>query len=79
MELNAQQALGDLEDAYRAYLSAADERRAELAVTLRRAISRGEIEGGNLSREVATDYEKRLLHKRLICTIELAKGSLPQR
>ena len=52
MELNPQQSLDDLEDAYRAYLTSAQERRAELAVTLQRSINRAGIEVGNLARDV---------------------------
>jgi hypothetical protein len=76
VELNPQKTLDQLEDAYKSYLGGPPEQRAEAAVTLQRAISRGEIEVGNLARDVATDFEKRMLHKRLICTIELARGSM---
>jgi hypothetical protein len=78
MELNLQQVLGDLEDAYRVLLTSPADCRGELATTLHRVVVRAEIEAGNLMREAAADFEKRILYKRLLCTVELAKGSLPQ-
>jgi hypothetical protein len=79
MELNPQRTLDQLEDGYIAYLNALAERRPELAISLRRAISRGEIEVGNLAKDDAMDVDTRLLCKRLMCTVELAKGSLPNK
>ena len=71
MELNPKKALADLEAAYCTYVSSTTEQRGELAVTLQRSINRCDVEIGNLSRDAATDFEKRMLYKRLICTVEL--------
>ena len=76
MELNPQRTLDQLEQGYIAYLNAPAERRPELAVSLRRAISRAEVEVANV-RDIDTDYQQRILHKRLIGLVELSKGSLP--
>jgi hypothetical protein len=75
--LNPSKTLDQLEYDYKAYLNAPAERRPELAVTMRCAISRSEIEIANLARAAETDFEQRMLHKRLIGLIELARGSLP--
>ena len=77
MDLNPQKSLHDLESAYVGFMSAGPDQRGELAVTLQHAISRGEIEIGNLSRDVATNFEQRQLYKRLLCTVEMAKASMP--
>jgi hypothetical protein len=77
VELNAKKALADLEDTYVAYLNSPIERRDELALSLRRSISRGEIAVGNV-RDVEKDYEQHILQKRLLGTVELAKQSMPQ-
>ncbi len=78
MDLNPQRSLEQLEDAYKAYLNAPAGRREALAVDLRRSISRAEIEVGNLSRHADADVDQRLLYKKLLGTVELAKASLPQ-
>jgi hypothetical protein len=77
MELNSDRTLAELEDAYRVFMTSPADCRAELAVTLHRVVSRAEIEAGNLMRDADRDVDKRVLYKRLICTVELAKGSLP--
>jgi hypothetical protein len=79
MELNPQKSLDDLEDAYRAYLSGTPEQRGELADTLQRSINRGEVEVGNLlARDAAADYEQRMLRKKLMCTVEMAKATIEE-
>jgi hypothetical protein len=76
--LNPEHALDELERAYRSYMDAPTERRAELSAVLQRSIRRSEIEIANL-RDVDNDYLQRERHKRLIGLSELAKGSLLQR
>jgi hypothetical protein len=75
--LNPEHALDELERAYRSYMDAPTERRAELSAVLQRSIRRTEIELANL-RDVDNDYEQRILAKKLLGLAELAKGSLAQ-
>jgi hypothetical protein len=75
--LNPQHTLRQLETAYVAYSNAPAERRAELAGNLRRAISRGEIETSNLARSAEATVDERIMLKRMITLVELARGSMP--
>jgi hypothetical protein len=75
--LNPEHALDELERAYRSYMDAPTERRAELSAVLQRSIRRTEIKFANL-RDVENDYEQRILAKNMIGLTELAKGSLLQ-
>jgi hypothetical protein len=77
MELNAQQALSNLERATKAYLYAKDDR-SEATITLERAIARGDIEAANLGRTMGDSYEQRQLYQQLIFQVEMAKGTLAQ-
>jgi hypothetical protein len=76
MELNPQKSLTDLEAAYCTYMSSAPEQRGELAVKLNHAIRRGEVEAGNLARDVSGDFEKNVLYKKLMCMVEMADVTL---
>jgi hypothetical protein len=75
--LNPEHVLDELERAYRSYMNGPTERRAELSAVLQRSIRRTEIELANL-RHIDTDYEQRILAKKLLGLAELAKGSLAQ-
>ena len=75
--LNPEHALDELERAYRSFMNGLANRRSELSAVLQRSIRRSEIEMANLSRDVA-DYDTRVLYKKFLGMVELAKGSLPQ-